>query len=87
MLRQNPINQRKENLRIERLSWFSEEPINEVLEKNNLVYFKHWDGNKKRWTVSEFTSDSWARMKGIRKDKNEEIRQASLELENKNFED
>ncbi|MFA5652257.1 MAG: hypothetical protein WC933_02740 [Candidatus Paceibacterota bacterium] len=65
-----------------RLSWFSKEG-NEVLKKDGFIYFKHWDGNYKRWTVSKFTNDSWNRMH--RASNRKEMEQASKELEEKYF--
>jgi hypothetical protein len=85
------LSKKLENRRKERLSWFSEQPINETVFKDGFIYFKHWDGNNNRWTVSEFTKESWERMKGcsyrqgIKIDKRKEMEQASNELEEKYF--
>jgi hypothetical protein len=55
---------RQEKIRTERLSWFFGALINENIERDGFIYFKHWDGNKGRWTVSQFTKQSWQNMKG-----------------------
>jgi len=74
-------------IRKERLSWFSESPQNEVMEKDGFIYFKHWNGNKKYWTVSKFTKSSWENMRGIsykeqkKIDKNLEMQKVSKKLE------
>ena len=52
-----------ENKRIFLLRFFENEAGNETLELNGFVLFKHWDGNKKQWTVSIFTPESYRNMK------------------------
>ena len=75
-------------IRLERLSLFSTNPQNEAIEKDGFIFFKHWDGNYKRWTVSKFTKESWFNMKGRsygqeKKDNDYiEMEKASKELEN-----
>ncbi len=77
--------------RLLRLSWFSPTPQNDTIQKDGFVYFKHWDGNKKRWTVDKFTELSYANMKGSRVRHSEKLKerskmeQASKELEEKYF--
>lgn len=83
--------EKKEKERLLRLSWFSPTPENDTLEKDGFVYFKHWDGNRQRWTVDKFTPLSYANMKGSRirhlekLEENRKMDLASKELENKYF--
>ena len=79
-------NKKREKRRNERLSWFAPDPVNQVLRKDGFVYFKHWDGNYKRWTVDRFTEESWTKMKNAGKPEHT-MEEASKELENKLFYD
>ena len=79
--------EKRELTRIERLSWFSTSPKNEVLEKDGFIFYKHWDGNKNRWTVSQFSKQAWQNMRGVsyrqeqKLEQQAEMEKASKELE------
>lgn len=56
-----------ENKRKFRLGFFAKKEGNETLELNGFLLFKHWDGNKKVWTVDLFTPESYLAMKNSKK--------------------
>ena len=63
-----------ENKRFFLLGFF-EVDKNEAKELNGFILFKHWDGNKNRWTVDIFTKESYEAM---RSRKSAKIQEESL---------
>ena len=53
---------RRETKRLFLLGFFKNKPVNDTLELNGCLLFKHWDGVKERWTVDIFTPESYKAM-------------------------